>query len=224
MSLHCRDRTHVKRYVRNRQERSLNRDIEAKRAEKETEPKKKKSETVKRTEDEDIKEENTSPEKSSSPTTKRAIKTETSTKENTTTENDETIQETPDNESAIGIEAEADAEDPDPLDDKLWADVDKNLGALLEDETGNKSSDEDEDSRAGGGRYDRFRLSEKERANSSAPSSEPDGIEKPSNETIENQPDEESERAAKVEDETNTKKSSSRNSSPNKEESSKNTD
>jgi hypothetical protein len=49
------------------------------------------------------------------------------------------------------------------MDDKLWADVDKDLGELLREvvEPGNKSSDEDDDSRAEGGRYDRFRYSEK---------------------------------------------------------------
>nr|CAI5862061.1 unnamed protein product [Callosobruchus analis] len=48
-------------------------------------------------------------------------------------------------------------------DDKLWADVDKDLGDILaEAETGNKSSDEDEeDSHINGERYDRFKLSEK---------------------------------------------------------------
>lgn len=213
LAQHCRTRTHLKRYVRNRQERSLDRDLEAKRAEKEIESKKKKSETVKRSEDEDVKEDISSPEKSSSPTTKRVIKSEPPNKENETTEQDETVQERPDNEeSAIGNEAEADGEDPDTIDDIL--------GELLrEDAPGNKSSDEDEDSRAGGGRYDRFRLSEKERANTSAPSSEPDGIEKPSNATIENQPDEESGRTVKVEEETPKK-----STSPNKEESSKNTE
>lgn len=41
-------------------------------------------------------------------------------------------------------------------DDKLWADVDKDLGDILaEAESGNKSSDEDEDSHMNGERYDR---------------------------------------------------------------------
>lgn len=51
------------------------------------------------------------------------------------------------------------------VDDKLWADVDKDLGELLrevEPTDGNKSSDEDEDSRAEGGRYDRFRAAKEE--------------------------------------------------------------
>lgn len=49
------------------------------------------------------------------------------------------------------------ADDDDGGDDKLWADVDKDLGDILaEAESGNKSSDEDEDSHAGGERYDRY--------------------------------------------------------------------
>lgn len=44
-------------------------------------------------------------------------------------------------------------------DEKMWADVDKDLGEILASEVnnegGNKSSDEDEDSRPDGERYDR---------------------------------------------------------------------
>lgn len=47
-------------------------------------------------------------------------------------------------------------DDEDGGDDKMWADVDKDLGDILaEAESGNKSSDEDEDSRVDGERYDR---------------------------------------------------------------------
>ncbi|XP_022918577.1 zinc finger protein on ecdysone puffs-like isoform X2 [Onthophagus taurus] len=47
-------------------------------------------------------------------------------------------------------------------DEKLWADVDKDLGIILaEAESGNKSSDEDEDDSFVGGRYDRFKTGEK---------------------------------------------------------------
>jgi len=61
------------------------------------------------------------------------------------------------------------------MDDKLWADVDKDLGELLREvEPGNKSSDEDDDSRAEGGRYDRFRYSEKGSTVTADPSSEGD--------------------------------------------------
>ncbi|KAG5886247.1 hypothetical protein JTB14_008914 [Gonioctena quinquepunctata] len=53
-------------------------------------------------------------------------------------------------------------DDEETKDDKLWADVDKDLGDILaEAESGNKSSDEDEDSHINGERFDRFKLSEK---------------------------------------------------------------
>ncbi|XP_074029965.1 uncharacterized protein isoform X1 [Leptinotarsa decemlineata] len=53
-------------------------------------------------------------------------------------------------------------DDEEMKDDKLWADVDKDLGDILaEAESGNKSSDEDDDSHINGERYDRFKLSEK---------------------------------------------------------------
>lgn len=50
------------------------------------------------------------------------------------------------------------ANEEDTVDDKMWADVDKDLGEILAEvntEAGNKSSDEDEDSRPDGERYDR---------------------------------------------------------------------
>lgn len=63
------------------------------------------------------------------------------------------------------------------MDDKLWADVDKDLGELLREvEPGNKSSDEDDDSRKEGGRYDRFRYSEKGNATVADPTSEGDTV------------------------------------------------
>lgn len=74
------------------------------------------------------------------------------------------------------------------MDDKLWADVDKDLGELLREvEPGNKSSDEDDDSRAEGGRYDRFRYSEKGSTVTADPSSEGDAVKAAAeaNETIE---------------------------------------
>jgi hypothetical protein len=61
------------------------------------------------------------------------------------------------------------------MDDKLWADVDKDLGELLREvEPGNKSSDEDDDSHADGGRYDRFRYSEKGNTATADPHTEGD--------------------------------------------------
>lgn len=67
-------------------------------------------------------------------------------------------------ESPVKIEKKAEgeekvpsADDEDAEDNKLWADVDKDLGDILagEAEAGNKSSDEDDDSHANGERYDR---------------------------------------------------------------------
>lgn len=50
-------------------------------------------------------------------------------------------------------------DDDEARDDKLWADVDKDLGDILaEAESGNKSSDEDDDSHINGERYDRYLL------------------------------------------------------------------
>ncbi|XP_057651707.1 uncharacterized protein LOC130891144 isoform X1 [Diorhabda carinulata] len=69
------------------------------------------------------------------------------------------IKEEPKEETAL---EDSKKEDDESKDDKLWADVDKDLGDILaEAETGNKSSDEDEDSHVNGERYDRFKLSEK---------------------------------------------------------------
>lgn len=51
------------------------------------------------------------------------------------------------------------ADDEDAEDNKLWADVDKDLGDILaEAESGNKSSDEDDEPHASGERYDRWEL------------------------------------------------------------------
>lgn len=50
------------------------------------------------------------------------------------------------------------------MDEKMWSEVDKDLGDLLREvEPGNKSSDDEDDSRAGDGRYDRFKHFEKEK-------------------------------------------------------------
>lgn len=55
-------------------------------------------------------------------------------------------------------ESDSKADDNLDKDDKLWADVDKDLGDILaEAQSGNKSSDEDEeDSHVNGERYDRY--------------------------------------------------------------------
>lgn len=61
-------------------------------------------------------------------------------------------------EKKEGVEDDIKKEVKNEEDDKLWADVDKDLGEILAEvnaEGGNKSSDEDEDSRPNGERYDR---------------------------------------------------------------------
>ncbi|CAG9862078.1 unnamed protein product [Phyllotreta striolata] len=58
------------------------------------------------------------------------------------------------------VEKDKTKDEEEAKDDKLWADVDKDLGDILaEAESGIKSSDEDEDSHVNGERYDRFKLS-----------------------------------------------------------------
>lgn len=74
-------------------------------------------------------------------------------------ENASEAEETPvkKEKKADGEEKVPSADDEDAEDNKLWADVDKDLGDILagEAEGGNKSSDEDDDSHANGERYDR---------------------------------------------------------------------
>uniref|UniRef100_A0A6P7FBN7 Uncharacterized protein LOC114327716 isoform X1 n=1 Tax=Diabrotica virgifera virgifera TaxID=50390 RepID=A0A6P7FBN7_DIAVI len=60
-----------------------------------------------------------------------------------------------------GVKVVPKTEDQTKEEDKLWADVDKDLGDILAEAQGNKSESEDEDSRINGERYDRFKLSEK---------------------------------------------------------------
>lgn len=64
------------------------------------------------------------------------------------------------------VKQDSQMEDADGMDEKMWSEVDKDIGDLLREvEPANKSSDEDDDSRAeDGGRYDRFKHSEKEKS------------------------------------------------------------
>jgi hypothetical protein len=107
--------------------------------------------------------------------------TEANNKKNSTAGTAKLSQEGRDTSTEItadgGVEGDGDLEQDleSGMDDKLWADVDKDLGELLREvEPGNKSSDEDDDSRAEGGRYDRFRYSEKGSTVTADPSSEGD--------------------------------------------------
>lgn len=75
------------------------------------------------------------------------IKTEVQEEKDDKKENDDKVSE-----------CDIKVEDTLDKDDKLWADVDKDLGDILaEAQSGNKSSDEDEeDSHVNGERYDRY--------------------------------------------------------------------
>ncbi|KYB28932.1 hypothetical protein TcasGA2_TC032287 [Tribolium castaneum] len=123
LARHCKQRTHMQRYIRYKEDKDLEKRAE-KLQRKETAEKEGKEKQVK---------ENT---------------------EETTPKNKKEEQETEkDDESASKV-----LDDEEARDDKLWADVDKDLDDILAKE-GTKSSDEDED--VNGERYDRFKYSEK---------------------------------------------------------------
>ncbi|KAF2898568.1 hypothetical protein ILUMI_07613 [Ignelater luminosus] len=127
LSKHCKQRTHMQRYIRYKEDKEI-----ANRAER----LQRKETAEKEREKSKVKEE----EKGSDNEVKKSEDIKTEEKEKTNG-----------------------ADDEENADDKLWADdVNKDIGDLLaEAESGNKSSDEDEDSHADGERYDRFRYSEK---------------------------------------------------------------
>ncbi|KAB0791644.1 hypothetical protein PPYR_10698 [Photinus pyralis] len=118
LSKHCKQRTHMQRYIRYKEDKELANHAE------------------------------------------RLQRKETAEKEREKNKNKE--QGEPDKKESKTDEKEKSGEDEENIDDKLWADdVNKDLGDILaEAESGNKSSDEDED--AGGQRYDRLRYSEKD--------------------------------------------------------------
>nr|WPT26572.1 hypothetical protein [Gryllus pennsylvanicus] len=162
LSIHCRSRPHLTRYVRYRDDRSLRREAERVHQRKETkenadgEKSDKKKEAV--------------TEKTIDSTTEKDVDVEMKDTEDGEDGDADASQEVAGEEGGGGQAGgdaaeggeELDQELEAGMDDKLWDDVDKDLGDLLREvEPGNKSSDEDEDSRAEGGRYDRFRYSEK---------------------------------------------------------------
>lgn len=118
LAKHCRQRTHLQRYVRYKEDKEL-----TKRAERLQ--RKETAEKEKEKEKEEVK-----------PDDEQEEKKDESCKENGDAGNNE---------------------EDDAGDEKLWADVDKDLGDILaEAGSGNKSSDEDEeDSAAAGERFDR---------------------------------------------------------------------
>ncbi|RZC43021.1 gelsolin-related protein of 125 kDa, partial [Asbolus verrucosus] len=126
LARHCKQRTHMQRYIRYKEDKDLEKRAE-KLQRKETAEKEDKERQVKESSGED------------SSVAKKDSEVEKEEKE------DEAAAKTLDDEEA--------------RDDKLWADVDKDLDDILAKEEGNKSSDEDED--VNGERYDRFKYSEK---------------------------------------------------------------
>nr|CAD7197374.1 unnamed protein product [Timema douglasi] len=158
LALHCRTRTHLQRYVRYRDDRALRREAERihrkeqkEKEARETEAKKKAAKKEKvDTDDENADKEDAAKDDDSADVKKDAEgdAVNESVKGDTSMDTGE--------EGGAGDELET------HIDDKMWAHVDKELGDLLcEVEPANKSSDEDEDGQTEGGRYDRFRYSEK---------------------------------------------------------------
>nr|CAD7424690.1 unnamed protein product [Timema monikensis] len=158
LALHCRTRTHLQRYVRYRDDRALRREAERihrkeqkEKEAREIEAKKKATKKEKAdTDDENADKEDAAKDDDSADVKKDAEgdAVNESVKGDTSMDTGE--------EGGAGDELET------HIDDKMWAHVDKELGDLLcEVEPANKSSDEDEDGQTEGGRYDRFRYSEK---------------------------------------------------------------
>jgi hypothetical protein len=125
LARHCKQRTHMQRYIRYKEDKDLEKRAE-KLQRKETAEKEVKERQVKENSVDDS-------------GAKKEPNTEKEEKD------DETTNKTLDDEEA--------------RDDKLWADVDKDLDDILLAKEGAKSSDEDED--VNGERYDRFKYSEK---------------------------------------------------------------
>ncbi|XP_069677621.1 uncharacterized protein [Periplaneta americana] len=194
LSIHCRTRNHLQRYVRYRDDRALRskaekihhrKEIAKENAAKEAEAKK--NSEAKKDEDEKKDDEaNGANEKDTSGKgSANAVSTETGGKKNNAEGTTKSNQDSGGHDTSTETTADGGAEGDGDLDqdlesgmdDKLWADVDKDLGELLREvEPGNKSSDEDDDSRKEGGRYDRFRYSEKGNATVADPTSEGDTV------------------------------------------------
>lgn len=177
LSIHCRTRTHLQRYVRYRDDRALRtraekihhrKEVAKENAAKEAEAKKNLEEKTESQDEKKDDDASISNEKEAAGKVSVNDDTEASTKKNGTEgmaklsqQGHETSTETTADGGAEG-DGDLDQDLESGMDDKLWADVDKDLGELLREvEPGNKSSDEDDDSHAEGGRYDRFRYSEK---------------------------------------------------------------
>jgi hypothetical protein len=92
-------------------------------------------------------------------------------KANSGTEELESSQEQEKTTSENSKKHSGDLDESMEIDDKIWSDMDKDIAEILTEE-GNKSSDEDEDSRPDGGRYDRFKHSDKNTDKSAGESAE----------------------------------------------------
>ncbi|KAJ9597082.1 hypothetical protein L9F63_027028 [Diploptera punctata] len=180
LSIHCRTRNHLQRYVRYRDDRALRSKAE-KIHRKEKENAAKEAEALKKDSKSDEQNEKKDDAASSqeNDTRKESAEgdNEASNKKNVNgaKEGDASADNAGDGAGEGDGDMDQDLESG--MDDKLWADVDKDLGELLREvEPGNKSSDEDDDSRAEGGRYDRFRYSEKGSSANADPPSEGDNV------------------------------------------------
>lgn len=190
LAIHCRTRTHLQRYVRYRDDRALRNKAEKihhrkeaakENAVKEAEAKKslevKPEGEVEKKDDgacSSVEKETTGKASDNGTGTEAINKNNTDGTAKLSQEGRDTPMETTADGGGEG-DGDLDQDLESGMDDKLWADVDKDLGELLREvEPGNKSSDEDDDSRAEGGRYDRFRYSEKGSTVNTDPSSEGD--------------------------------------------------
>ncbi|KAJ9592537.1 hypothetical protein L9F63_015810, partial [Diploptera punctata] len=159
LSIHCRTRNHLQRYVRYRDDRAL----------------RSKAEKIHRKEKENAAKEAEALKKDSKSDEQNEKKDDAASSQENDTRKESAEGDNEASNKRMLMEQRKDLESG--MDDKLWADVDKDLGELLREvEPGNKSSDEDDDSRAEGGRYDRFRYSEKGSSANADPPSEGDNV------------------------------------------------
>nr|CAD7440275.1 unnamed protein product [Timema bartmani] len=158
LALHCRTRTHLQRYVRYRDDRALRREAERIHRKEQKEKEAREAEARKKAnkkEKADTDDENADKEDAAKDDDSTDVKKDAEGDAVNESVKGDTSMDTGD-DGGVGDELET------HIDDKMWAHVDKELGDLLcEVEPANKSSDEDEDGQTEGGRYDRFRYSEK---------------------------------------------------------------
>ncbi|XP_067008470.2 uncharacterized protein [Anabrus simplex] len=157
LTMHCRSRTHLTFYMRHR--RRMERKEAEERQMKLLAKKKAKNETpTKKTPQEQ--EENEDKMDVDKDTISKPGDSAEDNSSSPSKENKKSLNKSAD----VSSDTVGDSHEVDPdleTDEKMWADVDKDLGDILREvEPGNKSSDEDDDGTEGG-RYDRFKYSEK---------------------------------------------------------------